>query len=712
VLISNIQVFHLDTITSPLNILDPLDWNKLFQTLTFANETRNLQLSTSVLMDIGDELSPLAMKNHLDISIEIPRTSISFGVSANMEESAFLDFPMVDIANPFCWLGTLAPYTVFQDSGASTTLNPLVIDTLTFLVDTFHLSSKCLNCTSAGAFALSDILQSDLPTVGFQEVFSARIFKLLEDMVWNLWRDHDLKDMFESAAQKCPKRTSDGRILAPSQERTFEMKSARRKSLLEIQGPSRDSLETLVGLSMVGLHVIAIVVAKNHGNPVEEEFSANHGVSITEELGNRNDLLDWTNLSGDIGQGADFAFQQLRRFLAAKVDNEADDGNVKSIPRIIKLLRPLVLDQKGAYVINFEGFDGAIKALNFEVAASQVELLGLQNMLVSEFLFPIKPQVLRSKFILDELTVIIDSRMHLGDTEEDFEFIFVGKNVTMQIDLLLAFDLQAFESLQLGSLFQIKDIVPCATTGLRDFRVQELLITMEEFDGPKIKGFSNNDFLISVNSMIHNLSTRHKKDFQLMHGFFNNTIKEIVNSLLPEWINATKSNCPPPPQYPADGVVDFRDLLLPSNASRSLGGTGVGPYGNLFALLYGYFLEHVSRMGDSHVINDIFQYIAVNQSNTHGGFQLDGNAFSSKTKINVAGLRADLDVQVSNVTLKNIDSIGVPFELMMPIENSADTVRNVLSFGVDSRSMQMAATVYFSLSDGGKTVTSVNESVT
>lgn len=709
VLISNVRIYNMDTITSPLNILDPRDWNKLSQTITFANETRHLQASATVLLAIGDESSPLAMRNHMDITIEIPRTSIELGVNANMKEDAFLNLPLVDITNPFCWLSTLAPYTMVQDSDESTTLDPLVIETLAFLVDTFSLNATCLNCSSAGAFVLSDILQKDLPDVGFQKVFSQRIFNLLEEIVWNVWWDLDPNAMLDDASHKCPKRTSDTRILSSLQERPVEKKfpGTQRKALSEIPLSSRESVETLIGLGILGLHVAAIVVAGNYLHPVEDNYFVNdEEVSDTEEFSNPDDrLIDWTNLSGAIAPGADFAFEQLKMFLLSSVDYETDDGAVKSTSRLINLLRQHVLDQRGACVISLVGLHSAIDALDVDIDASQVKLLGLENLFVSELFVPIKPQVLRTNVHLDELTLIVDSKLHLGNSAEDVEFVFVAKNITIQIDLFLAFDMEALEAIQLGSLFRIMDIIPCATKGLRDVRIHKLLISTEVFEGPLVHGFSNTGFLTSVDSMIRNLSNRHTTIFQsAMPAFFNRTFKGIANALLPEWVTSITNNCPAPPQYPDGGIVDFRDLLLSSNASSALGGTGAEPYGNLFPFLYGLFVEHVSRIGDNHLpaINDIFRYIAANQSNAHGAFQLEGNAFSSQTRIKIAGLRADLEFQVSNVTLKNIDSIGQPLELVKPMNDSPYTVSNTLSFGVDSTTLQVEATVYISVSDGAE----------
>ncbi len=706
VYVSNLRVYNLDTVIAPLNFLDARGWNELFQTITFANQTRPLNITASILLAIGGEWSPLAMTNQIDVTIEIPSTTLSVGISANMKENEFLQVRLVDLVNPYCWLSTLAPYT----DGESITLDALVIETVTVVLDTFRLNSKCISCSSPGAFLLSEILRDDLPAIGFQDVFTSRVLDLIEDVSWNLVRDYDLQGLLEDARSKCSQTNEAGRELFPLQkanEFNRDVGQARREGSAESGILSIDSIETLLGFGLVALQAMCVIVASNQAALMEGGISKESmGSSVFKETSNSSSsFVDWTNLSAVMGTWADFAFEEVRKYLLTPVDKNTEGEKAVPVPEFVSLLRENILDDGGAYVMDLVGTNAMIKWLDVEIVASQVQVLGLEDLSVNEILAPVQPHLLRSQFHFDVLTVTVDATLKHGDTTERVSFVYSAKNISTELDLFVAMDINPIQEVRIGSIFDTSNIFSCIALGLHNIQIHQIKTSIESIDGLQVSGFLQDNFHTSVNSMLQQLSERHQNDIvSALPVFLDHTFKDVVNALMPDLVTSIQNKCPAPPLYPEAGLVDFRDLLLSNDSSLALGGMGKMPYGNLFQKLYDLFVQNVLRTGPSNrpVINEIFRHITTHQSNASGVLTLQENVFSTHTSMKIAGLEADFAFQVSNITLENIDSVGEPLELIKPMNKSAYVVENTLSFGVDAKPLRMEATILLAVSDGGK----------
>jgi hypothetical protein len=743
--ISNLRIHNLDTLTDPLNLLDATDWNALYQTLTLeksSDERPPLNVSASVLFAIGGEASPLAMTNQLDLTLTIPSISLAMGILAHMKTEDLLQFPLVDATNPSCWLATLASY-MDQEEQSSTELAPLVLETLSLSLDTFFVTSECITCTSPGAYVLSELLRDELPRFGFQELFTSRIVALAQDVAWHLVEEFDLAALMEEAVAQCPHRTagSDSNEATGStigwtrQNRSQQgsgslLGSFQGGQAVEMHALSEKSIETVLGLGLVAIQAAIAMVAQNHVLLVEEgsleTLSMLENRTQESSFANSN-VADWTNLSAGMGEWADFAFEELRKYILAPIKNErrllepsaeSDRMNATlleanteldsevSIPRLLSLLQENILDENGIYVMDLEGRNNAaIEAMGVEIVASKVHVQGLDSLSDIDVLIPVQPQVLRNRFHLDELTVVMEATLTFGRQSEALKFVYSIKNITAQLDLLVAIDLDAIQEIQIGSFFNTSNILSCMALGLHDIQIHQLSTTIDEIEGPLLSGFLSSTFQGSVDSILSSMSESYREDvLSAMPILLDSTFKDVINALLPDLVDSLQSDCPAPNEYPKDGLVDFRDLLLPTNASRALGGSGDSAYGDLFQILYNLLEENVLRTGATNrpVVNDIFRHITNEQSSTNGTITVEENAFDTQTRFKIAGLEADFGFQISNVALENVDSIGDPLEIFRPMNNQATVVDNILSFGVDERPVRLAATFVLSLSDGGK----------
>jgi hypothetical protein len=87
--VSNVRIQNLDTVAVPFELMEPKDWNRLYNTITLDSEdsSNNLTVIMAVELDIGGADSPLRMKNQVDISVTLPSTSLSLEILASMNVS-------------------------------------------------------------------------------------------------------------------------------------------------------------------------------------------------------------------------------------------------------------------------------------------------------------------------------------------------------------------------------------------------------------------------------------------------------------------------------------------------------------------------------------------------------------------------------------------------------------------------------------------------
>ena len=699
--VSNLRIHNLDIVQEPLNILDARDWNALYQTISFASDDRPLKLMTRFEVVIGDPSSPLVMENQWDLSIEIPSMSMELGLLAQMKETSLLQFPLVDMTNPYCWLATLESYVDKNENGESISLLPLTMDTLGLALSMFELNAKCIKCTSPGAPVLGELLRLDLPAAGFQDVFTTRIVMLAEDLIAFYWNGVDFVELVEQAKSQCPHQTVDA---SPSAVDVHWAGIISQGMSLKAMSP--DSLDTIVGLAVVVLEVAVASGARNHLLLVEQ--SANEDNNVPMELEETYpEELDWTNLSATVGGWADFAFDEVSKHLLAPVlTTDGISSNTTDI-QLVHLLKEHVMEENGALIVQLPINDSMFDDIGLEIRNVRMEIMGLDTLSVLDMLVPVQPRVLRNSFALETISFALHATVKIGPRTEDVEVLYSMKNLSIAFDLFVSVNISSIQAIELGSIFNMEDILPCISTGIEDLQFRNISSSVGDLEGPLLSGFFGSDFQDSIESILTILGQKyHNETVAAFPIFLATSFKDIVNGLMPKILVSIQNACPSPQNYPKDSLLDFRELLLPINDAVALGAAGQEPYGDLFHILYAVMDEKVLQAGASNrpLINDIFRHLTSTQSNKPGTFVFENDVVNSNTRVKIAGLDAEIGLQVLNLTVENVDSVGDPLEVANPIGGQPSVISNTLSFGVDSRPVKLATSVALSISDGGKCV--------
>jgi len=145
-------------------------------------------------------------------------------------------------------------------------------------------------------------------------------------------------------------------------------------------------------------------------------------------------------------------------------------------------------------------------------------------------------------------------------------------------------------------------------------------------------------------------------------------------------------------QAPEGALLDFRDLLLPEAQARLLGGTGESPYGSLVSTIFKlikdkFFVENPNKPGLASINQKLIAKLG--ESETPGRWSMPGSIFNVDQNIAFAGLKAGIKLDLSELSINNIDSFGVPLSLFDPVDGEAYMLNNSATIGV-GRPLELA----------------------
>ncbi|KAG7337284.1 hypothetical protein IV203_026828 [Nitzschia inconspicua] len=725
--VSKVSVSNLDSATDPIQFFNPTSENTLANQLSFGGGTiRNsggskaLNVTTRLFLEIGGQESPLRMRNEVDFSFAIPFTSLSIGLLANFNERKFLDFPLDDITNPYCWLAAIERNNPASDKGlvqggfgsagvfgggfnghspptAKETHN-LALSALSFTLSTFFMDSTCIQASSPACDSVSGVIRR-LQQAGIVSSFRESIVTLVEESMMLIWNDFNSQELVTIAPRYCP-----------HSDEYDPRKSFPDLKLPSLSGLSTNSSATLIALGFVVVEAAIVVAAKNQLFLVSQDpdrIGTPSASTLNASIPEGDDILDWENLSERRGAWVDVMFDELRGYISTPVDSKREFRSKRGpalSPRANVLLRNYVLDNTGEFVFDFHGPSAFSQA--FSVLPAKVRINGLDSITAIDPLTVVDSHTLKTTASLEELTIVLDfDVLDLPDAAEHIHVIYAAKKVSLDVEIAVALNTTTLGTTQLGSVFDLEHIDSCLVKGIQALEVTKLNFSATEFYSPVINGYFSEQRRDEISLLIDTLHTEYQNEInEAIPLLLESTVRRVVNALIPSILQDTSSRCPVPPVFEDDGLIDFRELLLSETSSERLGGSGKSTYGNLFLLIYDVLDKEIMQNGANSrpLLSELIGTMTQQQSNISGTIRVPGMAVDSQTTMQVAGLKADLGFRVSDVLIQNLDSIGDPLQILRPVFGQPTILNNSLSFGVDSKPLIFAGTITLSLSDGAE----------
>jgi len=667
--ISNFSISGLDTVRGPLKILEPSSTSGylLENGLSLgsdSNMNKHLNASFQLGIEVGDDTSPLATNNVMDLALTMPSVDIVAILFATINEGRFMKYPLKDILNFSCWLSTIPTSSKsLLDVGLAMHYIDMIFDILA--------NTQCVECSNPWLEDLNSIVDF-LDKNDFISDLKSKALSIGRDLLEGDWVQGMVVKQVIQASQLCPHDPSFGSM----SDQVFP----------GFMG-TRELVDGILGTAFPLVQVIAVIMAQKHSDldispPV---------IDIELDVPQDTKLIDLQDLSSIAGW-ADMALEEARSYLGGYVDDTSQELGITSI------LKSLLLDDEGMMRIPIvdQGFDaGGVKLELYDVT-----MVGLDSFTQFEVLNVTDSNTFGNAIKMDRLGVTLqmglsieddssdEARMLLESGVNEMETITVSlilKDVELDVSLLMAMDQDLMGKLRLGSILDTSNIFNCLLSTIHSVGLSQFKMSIDDIESFTISGFMSEDTTKSIERMTEAIFTEYKQTvIDAIPSFTTNTIRPILHDILQVLIsNARDDGACPDPNPSLSGLVDLRDLLLSEEKALKLLGRGGSPYGGMFSMLHG-FLENMMAESDINGLskmNDLVASLTERQSDEGGDLYYPGGVFRQDLDVALNGLNAAIELGVSDVRISNLDSLGAPIKVLQPVYGESSVVNNTATIG-------------------------------
>ena len=677
--IGDIRVTNLDSVVPPIALFgiinSPSILRNEFNMGTDTNRPLSVALKVVSTQDDG--------VNEVDITASIDSLGLFADVQALIDAKTFLEFPLGDMLDFNCWLYALPPLELDVDGFP---VNPAAISSLSLAdfrssLSTLTLTTNCIECPSSGLSLLPNLIQV-LEDEGAINTLSLRLPALLDSVVMSETTETMLDRLLANAPKKCPS--------SP----LFEQDAVDPEyGFVGFPTFSGDTIDTFLYSAVLAGEVAFVVFAETErlkGGTVTDPLSRQNSFVPPEGIR----LLDWTNIGNTTGFGGivDQVFGQIREYLGG------DDENFLDFEEVLEGF----LDEEGILSletgISYEEGD-------FSISIETVRITGFDEFALDEVFVPIAPQTLMTSAEFSELNVefvLVADAPSTPEPPQRLTLQFSVEDLSFDIALFVAFDLDKVEMLGIGSLLDTKTLFGCVMSTAYEFDIPQLKVSIGSFTDPIISGLQP-DTQASVSQVTASMFDQYRTQItEAIPILFDGVVKDTIAGLLD---TKDESSCKQVDLVPANSFVDFRDLLLPKEEASRRGGSGTEPYGDLLSKAISFLKENIFIEDEGtglSVINKDF-IADLTDSDSPGSLKFPGDVFNEGTRVIAGGLDAFVSVRLYDVYVNNVDSVGVPLVLFDPLNGEPHQLNNSATIGVNEP-LEIGARFYFMLRDDGKCV--------
>jgi len=706
--LSDFRVHNLNTVV-PLQIMVPTKEPHILTNSFFLGGTnptnnepviddefdRTIEILARLSLAIRGD-TPLETENVVDISFRIPASQYLLDFLLLIDAPKFLRMPLDLIQNPACWINTL-----LHDGDD----DPVHLQDFQAALTSLLINVTCVSCDDNMQEFIPELMNTLQSSVGdnnymstITEVFS----EFLEDGVWNIWEIIDLTRMIQEVSTLCPLHPEYNATLATiiTADKTTNASAFAVPLYLTANPPtptlSRSSFESVIAVAILTLEIIMATASQRY-LAMEEELPT--VPPIFDELITMPPVLEQEY--DDESNNTQYRYLDWR-----ELNSTLEHLKSNLEPDQIKEL--LLLDEDGVLVVPLDNVT-LDSGMGHILTLESVRIQGLESLLsrkqLDKILQVVGPYELESEWNLPQLTIealatVTTASDYPGEPmlkPESMTVILHLTDVHVLARLFLQVDLEKLGNLQLWTILQGFDTaIPCILATARRISLQALDVKVGYMEPLNVStGYLSEDLVSMVNGIGHDIFETHGENIAAgITPYFGFTVRHIVNEIMQEQYKLLTANssfaCIVEDPSIWDGFMDYRALFL---------GEGETTYGTLFQNLYDYLEEAVFTSEGVESINSLIAGATEEQSGVEGALNVyEGSNFSSGFE--VGNLVGRYFFEVSNVTIVNVDSLGMPLRLVYP--NDTHLLDHNMTIGAGSRPLTLGANFVLKVSDDGK----------
>ena len=288
-----------------------------------------------------------------------------------------------------------------------------------------------------------------------------------------------------------------------------------------------------------------------------------------------------------------------------------------------------------------------------------------------------------------------------GEVTNRFTVEFGFEDIDVVVSILLGLDQTQLQQLVLGNMLVFDDILPCLLSTIHTILISSLDVRFGNSISPTVTGFESP----GVNELLSDTADAfvllfEEQFLELSNAVFHTLVRDQINNGLDALVNEPNRTCSmipiPEPTPESMGSVDFRELFLLPDESIEIGGPGVMLYGDVVPIYLMSELKEQLSGGDA-VNTAIVEPATEVQSGEEGTLLFPDPVVNVTNDVKLGHLEATVRVQVSNITLRNLDTIGEPFQLLSPTNRTI--LDNIANIGT-MKPLEISAMALFAASDG------------
>ena len=675
----DIWISNLDSLSYPLEFLKPHDTDSriLQNMVTMSGGSKPLSVSTVVTL--SSTYFGQSRLDTIDVIFSIAETKVFLNLFANVDVSAFMGLHLGNIRNPYCWLATIPSSSLYNKNRSNA-----IVKKFQLLASDFTFDGKCKSCDTSGFEELTSIL-SALKVSGA----STEMFEFLKTLAEEFLEGHAVQAFIDAHLEKA--------VISCESGEGPDINLNTDDFMSLILQPKY--AEQIVFFGLVMFQVVSIVVSSNFQSddfkPIPIPSNEDYKIDF-----DKNVLFDFTNPTSDIGSIIEFVIQNVNTVLSS-IPNTKD--NI--------LTQSSLFDQDGVFTMETNEISLSIFTLE------SISIQGLDSITDIDPITPIAPQILQGGLTLSRMSVkaniaidvssissMINEDRKLGNDEVEHMTISLSlHDLKAGISLLLGIDENILGNINLGSLLNSENIVPCLLSSVVSTNITAMELSVGGIDEIKLSGLLSDDLKAKLKQSWEALTNAYDSDM-------TESITPIISSMLPSFLNEivkeylgndANMECPVYDNEGKPRFMDFRDLFYNSSMSEALGGSGTEPYGNLASILMERlksFLSDPDESGSPNINQAVIQPYTVFQSDETGVLFFPGQLFSSSYNIDDLGGSSNdvLTLSLFDVRIANLDSFGYPMNILVPDSSVPYIVNNAASLG-DEKPLLLSSRLLFAV---------------
>ncbi|GKY93773.1 hypothetical protein MPSEU_000344500 [Mayamaea pseudoterrestris] len=393
--------------------------------------------------------------------------------------------------------------------------------------------------------------------------------------------------------------------------------------------------------------------------------------------------------------------QTLIDQVSAYLSAPTNDGELN----LNRLLQDSLLDENGSISVDLTALfgsngDGASQGLtlfdntndlgDYTLIFTSARIKGLDSFTKIDPLRPIGKHTLESSMTMDRIAIQLDAELEVKTDDKSLSETFVMdislSDISLSTALLLGIDMNTLGQLPLGAFMDMANILPCMMTSIYRLKGTGLDISTMTVEAPTITGFTSPGLQRIMSEGLEAIFAAYNPLLsESLPNLVESTVVDMLDKALSGLLDTSKNTCLSATPMEPGKFVDFRDLLLSPLKAKEYGASGASPYGELAVIVKQFVDDQLLRVNNETGRTGLAEMFIVpmtkKQSGTAGSIVMK-DIVSFAGTIDVGEESASLALNVRDVGIDHLDSIGLPLVLLDPVRNEANLLNNTITLGV------------------------------